>query len=119
MPGIAPQKLPRVTELILRGCRLTVLLDSVEQATAVAEASRNHGVAIGAMIEIDCDGHRGGILPDDPPLIDIAQTLYQSQAQLRGVMTHAGESYTVVGQEAHAVFTERERKAATDGFMTL
>lgn len=31
---------------------------------------------------------------------------------LRGVMTHAGESYTVVGKDAHADFTEIERAAA-------
>ena len=39
--GIAPHKLPRVLALRTRGVDLTVLLDSREQAEAVAQASQN------------------------------------------------------------------------------
>jgi D-serine deaminase-like pyridoxal phosphate-dependent protein len=63
-----------------------------------------------ALIEIDSDGHRGGLVPDDPALLGIAAVLAGAGC-LRGVMTHAGESYGAVGAEAQAAFAERERAA--------
>ncbi|MFZ1467581.1 MAG: DSD1 family PLP-dependent enzyme [Paracoccaceae bacterium] len=102
--GIAPQKLPRVQALRAKGCDLVVILDSPEQARAVAQAS------VPALIEIDSDGHRGGRLPGDPALVGIGRILH-AKGSLRGVMSHAGESYNVRGEAAHAEFAERERSA--------
>lgn len=51
--GIAPSKLAKVIELRKRGVDLAVVLDTVEQAQAVAAASRESGMAIPALIEID------------------------------------------------------------------
>lgn len=103
--GIAPQKLARVRALRTQGCDLVVILDSPEQARAVAEAG------VPALIEIDSDGHRGGRLAEDPTLAEIGRILHAA-GTLRGVMTHAGESYTVSGAAAHAEFAEMERRAA-------
>ena len=102
--GIAPAKLDRVTALRGKGGAVTVILDSVEQARAVADAG------VPALIEIDSDGHRGGLAPDDPALVEIGRRLHAG-GTLRGVMTHAGESYGVSGRAAHAEFAERERAA--------
>jgi D-serine deaminase-like pyridoxal phosphate-dependent protein len=110
--GITPQKLDRVAAIRARDCDLSVLLDSVAQAQAVADASRRTGQAIPALIEVDCDGHRSGVAPDDPVLIEIGRILHNGPAELRGVLTHAGESYEVSGREAHAKFAEKERQAA-------
>lgn len=90
--GIEPRKLPRVIALLRRGVTLRVLLDSTEQATFVAAAAREAGVALPAQIEIDCDGHRGGLKPDAPGLIGIGRVLHDAGC-LNGVLTHAGESY--------------------------
>lgn len=103
--GIAPQKLTRVQALRSKGCNLVVILDSIEQARTVAQAG------VPALIEIDSDGHRGGRRPDEPALVEIGRILHGNGA-LRGVMTHAGESYNVRGDAAHAAFAERERSAA-------
>lgn len=103
--GIAPQKLDRVRALRARGCNLIVILDNEVQAQAVARGK------VPAMIEVDSDGHRGGLRPDDPVLVRVGHIL-QDCGCLRGVMTHAGESYTVRGSAAHAGFAELERKAA-------
>lgn len=108
--GITPQKLQRVQALRARGCDLTVLLDSIEQAQAVTEAARATGTSLPALIEIDSDGHRGGLRASDPTLIAIGRLLHETNS-LRGVMTHAGESYTVHGEAAHAAFAEMERDA--------
>ncbi len=110
--GIAPQKLPRVLALRATGCDLAVVLDSPEQAKAVAEASRGAGDDIPVLIEVDCDGHRSGLRADDPALAAIGRILEDGGAALRGVITHAGESYGAVGNEALAAFAERERHAA-------
>lgn len=110
--GIAPQKLDRVQALRAGGCDLVVILDSAAQAQAVTQAD------IPALIEIDSDGHRGGLRQDDPALIQIGRILNDSGC-LRGVMTHAGESYTVRGATAHAEFAELERKAAVATAETL
>lgn len=117
--GIAPQKLPRVVALRSSGCDLSVILDNVVQAEEVAKASREAGGPVPVLIEIDSDGHRGGLRPDDPLLINIGRILHEGGAELRGVMTHAGESYNVVGNEAHAKFAEIERAAAVDAAKAL
>jgi D-serine deaminase-like pyridoxal phosphate-dependent protein len=110
--GIAPQKLPRVLAIRAGGCDLSVMVDSPEQAEAVAAASRRAGDAIPALIEIDSDGHRSGLLPHDPAVVEIGRILAEGGAELRGVVTHAGESYGAVGSDAVAEFAERERLAA-------
>lgn len=106
--GIAPQKLERVAALRARGVDLCVLLDSAEQATAVAEASRRAGDRIPALIEIDCDGHRGGLVADDPAILEVAHALQSGGAELRGVLTHAGESYQCRTTDALVAAAENE-----------
>ncbi len=98
--GIAPWKLAKVIELRRQGVDLAVVLDTVEQAQAVAATSRETGMAIPALIEIDCDGHRSGVLPNDRDrLVAIGRALIDG-GELRGVLTHAGGSYAARGDEA-------------------
>lgn len=108
--GIAPEKLDRVRALRSGGVDLAVILDTPEQARAVCAAS--HDGPIPALIEIDSDGHRGGLRPNDPLVVQIAQALLRGGASLRGVMTHAGSSYKRQGGEALAQMAEQERTAA-------
>ncbi|KQI72993.1 alanine racemase [Loktanella sp. 5RATIMAR09] len=109
--GISPDKLNRVLALHRAGCKLTVLLDCVQQAEAVAAASRASGIAIPAMIEIDSDGHRSGLTAEDPALITVGRILHDGGADLRGVLCHAGGSYGSVGRAAHTKLAEEERLA--------
>ncbi|HTI01957.1 MAG TPA: alanine racemase [Acidisoma sp.] len=116
--GISPDKLERVLSLRAMGCDLTVVLDSIVQAEAVATASRLSGEPIPALIEIDSDGHRSGLAANDPKLVQIGEILAKG-ARLRGVITHAGESYAAVGAEAQAAFAEQERSAVVAAAETL
>lgn len=117
--GIAPDKLGKVLALRGQGIDLAVVLDTIAQAEAVARASREAGHAIPALIEIDCDGHRSGVLPHDrQTLIAIGQALVDG-AELRGVLTHAGGSYTAKGKQALVQCAEAERKAVVDAAETL
>lgn len=117
--GIAPNKLARVAALRAAGCNLTVILDSVEQAEAVARASQETGDRIGALIEIDSDGHRSGLAPNSPQIVAVGRSLLEGGAELRGVVTHAGESYNAVGEAALAAFAEQERAAAVQAAEVL
>lgn len=101
--GLAPSKLDRVSQLIARGIDVTVLVDNVTAAEAVA-ARR-----VPALIEVDCDGHRGGVDATGPELLAIGTILDRTDS-LRGVLLHAGESYFASTPEAlaHAAANERD-----------
>jgi D-serine deaminase-like pyridoxal phosphate-dependent protein len=117
--GIAPSKLPQVLALRAMGADVAVVLDTVEQAHAVARASRESRTRIPALIEIDCDGHRSGVLPTDKQrLVEIGRAL-EDGAELRGVLTHAGGSYTARGAEALRQCAEAERRSVVDAAAIL
>ncbi|WP_030755663.1 DSD1 family PLP-dependent enzyme [Streptomyces sp. NRRL F-5135] len=109
--GIDPHKLPRVIALLRRGIALRVLLDSREQAQFVADTAREAAIAIPAQIEIDCDGHRGGLKSDAPELTEIGHVLHEAGC-LDGVLTHAGESYFAYGAAERRLAAENERGTA-------
>ena len=108
--GIAPDRLARVQALRRRGCALTVILDSPEQARAVAAASATDPIPV--LIEVDCDGHRSGLKPTDEQIVSIGRLLIDGGATLRGVMTHAGDSYNARSVPELEACAERERVAA-------
>jgi D-serine deaminase-like pyridoxal phosphate-dependent protein len=104
--GIAPVKLPEVGALIRAGCELRVILDAPEAADAIRAYIDSEGIPIEALIEIDSDGHRAGVAPDDPRLIEIGRRLGPS---LAGVMTHAGASYDCRTRAEFEAMAEQER----------
>jgi D-serine deaminase-like pyridoxal phosphate-dependent protein len=118
--GIAPVKLPHVAELIRGGCALRVILDSIEAAEAVQVFGSAEGVTIEALIEVDTDGKRAGVAPDDDLLIEIARRLSSGPgARLAGVMTHAGGSYSARTLGEFEAIAERERAGAVNAAARL
>lgn len=111
--GIAPGKLDRVAALRRTGCDLSVILDSVAAAEAVAAKSRETGDPIPALIELDADGHRAGLQSSrGEELVAIGRALVDGGAALKGVLVHAGGSYAVPGEAAIAAAAEAERTTA-------
>jgi D-serine deaminase-like pyridoxal phosphate-dependent protein len=110
--GLAPDKVGRTRALVARGVDLAVLIDSAEQAQSLADAAQDGGAMPAVLIEIDCDGHRGGLLPENSAVIDIAEILGTGGVELRGVLTHAGESYSARGGVGLPEAAECERAAA-------
>ncbi|AYV12266.1 alanine racemase [Shewanella algae] len=98
--GISQEKLLRVEQLLKRGISIVVLLDSMEQVDFVNTYCQEHECVISCLIEIDCDGHRGGVSADSEALIAMAKSLDKGFADFKGVMLHAGESYHCSSQEA-------------------
>lgn len=105
---ISPQQLGRIQALRDRGCRLKILVDSSAAAQAVVgavSAQNPHEV----LIEVDTDGHRSGVGPEEDRLIDIAGIIYDGGAVLCGVLTHAGNSYELHDADALTALAEQER----------
>lgn len=117
--GIAPDKLPRIQRLLESGVDIAVLLDTEDQARALSRLGAGGRRVPAALIEIDCDGHRGGLAPDDPRLLSISSLLASNGVELRGVLTHAGASYDGRTAADMADAAERERAAATAAADTL
>jgi len=109
--GITPNKLDHVAALQRRGADITIILDNVESARIVAARGFALGIKFPALIEIDSDGHRSGVKPDDAVLLDIGRILEGGGTQLRGIMTHAGDSYNCDTVEKIRAMAVREREA--------
>lgn len=107
--GMVASKLPAALALRRRGCDLKILTDSIASAQAIVAFGAEFGEPFNVWIEIDTDGHRSGIAPEDDALLDVARVLHEGGATLGGVMTHAGSSYDVDTPEALAVIAEQER----------
>jgi D-serine deaminase-like pyridoxal phosphate-dependent protein len=111
--GIAPAKLDRVAAIRARGVDLAIILDSIEQAEAVTAYVRATDDRIPVLIEVDADGHRSGIAPSDAAtLVGIGRHLTDGRAALRGVLLHAGDSYSLNDPAALAAAAENEQAAA-------
>lgn len=109
--GVTPNKLDHITDLRQRGARLAVILDNVDAARAVAARASASADRIPVVIEIDCDGHRSGIAPGDPALLDVGRALVAGGCELCGVMTHAGNSYNCDSVAAIKAMAVQERDA--------
>ena len=117
--GLDPGKAVRAARIHASGVDLKVTIDTPEQAAALGLAARETGSAPSVLIEVDCDGHRGGITPDDPQLIAVAMALSDAGVPLAGVLTHAGESYNLHGPDPLAAAAEAERLAAVNAAQAL
>ncbi|AJC23539.2 DSD1 family PLP-dependent enzyme [Pandoraea pulmonicola] len=107
--GMVASKLPAALALRRRGCDLKIVTDSVASAQAIVAFGAEYGETFDVWIEIDTDGHRSGIRPEDDALLEVARTLHEGGATLGGVMTHAGSSYDFDTPEALAAIAEQER----------
>jgi D-serine deaminase-like pyridoxal phosphate-dependent protein len=110
--GMVPAKLPQALALRRAGCNLRLVTDSLEVARGIAAFGAAHDHTFEVWIEIDCDGHRSGVLPASGLLLEIGGALSQQGARLGGVLTHAGSSYELDDPDALAALAEQERVSA-------
>jgi D-serine deaminase-like pyridoxal phosphate-dependent protein len=110
--GLSPASALRAMELCRRtGAEVKLLLDTIEQADALAQVREATGVVPSVLIELDVDDHRGGLKPDDPRLAEVAERVVAAGANLVGVLAHAGESYGLNTPAALIAAAESERAA--------
>ena len=109
--GMVQAKLPQALALRRQGCQLKIITDSEASSAAIVAFGREHGEVFEVWLEIDSDGHRSGLKPDEPALLTVARTLHQGGMRLGGVMTHAGSSYELNTPEALTAMAAQERDA--------
>lgn len=107
--GIAPTKLPQALALRRKGCDLKIVADSVACAEAIVAFGRDQEERFEVWIEVDVDGHRSGIEPDDDTLLTVATTLASGGMHLGGVLAHAGSSYDYDTHDDLVRIAEQER----------
>ncbi|MEM8492213.1 MAG: alanine racemase [Pseudomonadota bacterium] len=108
--GISPNKFAQARDLIDRGLSLIVTLDTTEMVELLAAFARECGICFPVLIELDTDGHRSGTDPDGEELLAIGRLLNETAGvELRGVMTHAGESYHCRTTESLLAMARLER----------
>jgi D-serine deaminase-like pyridoxal phosphate-dependent protein len=107
--SMAPSKLPRALALRRQGCNLKLVVDNPTAASAIAAFGDQHGEPFEVWIEVDTDGHRSGITPEQDALLEVGRILHENGVKVGGVMTHAGSSYEVDTPEALAALAEQER----------
>jgi len=117
--SIAPQKVAPALALLRRGCALQLVVDSPAGARAVVDAAAGRRLQPQVLIEVDVDGHRSGVPPGSPRLIETARVLHEGAAVLHGVMAHAGSSYDCRGGEALRALADQERTRSVEAAVRL
>ncbi|MEZ7913077.1 MAG: DSD1 family PLP-dependent enzyme [Propionivibrio sp.] len=117
--GISPDKLPQALALREAGCELKIITDNALTAQTIVDFCQAHACSLEVWIEIDCDGHRSGLRPDDPQLLEVGRRLAAGPARLGGVLTHAGSSYACRTPTALAAIAEQERAACVQAAARL
>ena len=113
--GITANKVARAAALRRRGVELSLVVDSLGTVAAIDEIAMAERVPFSVFIEVDTDGHRAGVKPSDPNVINIGHALASSRSlRLAGVMAHAGSSYHCTSLTAIADLAEQERANAVD-----
>ncbi len=89
---IGEQKYRRLIELSHRAT-VCIAIDSEIGATTLNTALEQAGQTLEVVVEINSGQDRGGVLPGEEALRLASKIREMSQLELRGLMTHAGQSY--------------------------
>jgi len=107
-----PAKVERAARLRQAGADVKLIADEPETVRAIASAGADRDDEIPVLIEIDCDGTRGGVDPEEPFLTYLAEMFAEaSGVELAGVLTHAGSAYDARGDDELREAAETERDA--------
>lgn len=109
--SMSPNKLSHALRLRVSGVKLAVIVDNIEMALQLNPGRLSGADCLDVLIEIDSDGHRSGVAPEAPELLEIAKALRSVGLEVCGVMTHAGDSYNCRSADAICAVAEQERAA--------
>jgi len=96
-PVVGQAKLRRLRPLLDAGA-LTVVTDSVDVAEGYSALARSVGCQLPVLIEIDSGMHRVGVLPERAGAL-AAEVDRLPGLQVRGILTHAGQSHQAADQQ--------------------
>lgn len=110
--GFVPSKLEEAAALQDAGVALTLITDSIDAARATADKAAALGRTLPMMVEIDTGDGRCGLDPDSEAdaIVALARAIDEAPSlELRGVLTHAGQSYHGTSVDAVRAVAEQER----------
>ena len=114
--GVSLDKLARVARLQAQGTRVTLLTDNLGVARGIGARAAELGARFEVLIEIDTGDGRAGVAPDSAALVEIGRALHGAEdVDLRGVLTHAGQSYACRKVAEVQEVAEAERAGAVRG----
>lgn len=89
-----PVNAERVRSLLKRGIRLSIIVDSLSVAQAWSDAMTQSGLKLDVLVKVDVGFHRCGVDPDSPAALSTVKGVSDlSGLTLRGLLSHAGQSY--------------------------
>lgn len=107
---LVPSRLPEV-EKLSRRLRLGVVVDSREAVDLLVESDAE----VDVWIKVDCGYHRAGVDPRSTFALDLARRLLDRPSiRFAGLLSHSGDAYGVVGDEAAQKIAEAERAQMVD-----
>ena len=109
--GFVPSKLAQAAAIRDMGVDLCVLTDNIAAARATGQGAAAIGGTFPVLIEIDTGDGRCGLPPESEELVALGQAIHESPGlELRGVLTHAGQSYHCTSPEAIRAVAGQERE---------
>jgi len=111
--SMVANKITRVDNLNKQGANIAICVDSLESVNALIEQTTEKPIEL--YIEVDLDQHRTGVNPHDKDLlVSIAKLAnFTTNLKFKGVLAHAGESYSCQTIEAISEAATNERRLAS------
>lgn len=110
--GFVPSKLEEAATVQAPGVDLCLVTDSIAAARSIADRAAALGKTFPILIEIDTGDGRCGLDPvgEAAEIVTLGRAIHEAPAlELRGVLTHAGQSYHCKSAEAIRRIAETER----------
>ena len=111
---IHPSEAARVFALMDR-VHLSLIVDHPAVAGRWSSVMSEAGRTLDILVKVDVGYHRCGIIPDSPDAVDfLVRTARLPGLQLRGLLSHAGQSYDVTSKEELVAIAREEARMLRD-----
>ncbi len=102
--------IPEAADLLARGTRLNLLLDSEAALRELEAAMPALNLRFPVFLKVDCGYHRAGVDPAREESLALARALAASRhLEFRGILTHSGQAYRCRNREEALSVAEHER----------
>lgn len=99
---------------------LNLLLDSMRAIELLAKKSKERDIISDVLLKIDCGYHRCGVDPNSYTSIKLVHKIVESShLRFRGILTHAGHSYSAESIEQGKRIAKQEQQAMVDFVIKL
>lgn len=107
---LSPEAIPECARLTRRIYRFHVIVDHPVAVDALESYAQTHDLRFSVLLKVDCGLHRAGVDPDNPEAVKLAGRLHRSShVDFRGILTHAGQSYSCRNRSEAANIAAQER----------